>query len=49
MDKTTNYNEQYNHMNKKDEEVQFHTVDDILAYYAERHGTKVNNNKEALS
>ncbi|MFC7679762.1 hypothetical protein [Paenibacillus sp. GCM10028914] len=45
----TNYDDQYIRIDKKDDDVQFHTVDDILNYYAERHGSKIKNGKEALN
>lgn len=45
----TNYDEQYNRIDEQEDEVQFHTVDDILAYYAERHGSKGNQTEKALN
>lgn len=45
----TNYDQQYNRMDKQDDEVQFHTVDDILEYYAERHGAREKSSEDALN
>lgn len=45
----TNYDEQYNRLNEQDDDVQFRTVDDILAYYADRHGAKESHNEKPLN
>ncbi|MGM1045311.1 hypothetical protein SAMN05661091_1989 [Paenibacillus uliginis N3/975] len=44
-----NYVEQFKSENEQDDDVQFHTVDDILAYYNDRHTSHTDKTEDTVN